>query len=157
MLIVLGLDCKTKVSRMSILEHWKTCPSCYSGNDELCSGNERWTSYEMPTPIDRICTTVYKFDKFNELFFLVGIKIGERIVFLVKYGGVETRYIVELKLSGVEKCISYQLDAVPLSTDPDSALREGNAMEVHQSALEKITRKPEGGFELVVEMKVTKL
>jgi hypothetical protein len=113
--------------------------------------------FKHPTPIKRIRTKVYKFDKFNELFFLVGIEIGERIVFLVKYGGLETRYTVELKLSGVEKCISYQLDAVPLSTDPDSALREGNALEVHQSALEKITRKPVGGFELVVEMKVTKL
>ena len=69
----------------------------------------------------------------------------------------DTRYSVKLKLSGVKMSISYQLDAVPLSTDPGSALREGNALEVHQSALEKITRKPEGGFELVVEMKVTKL
>jgi len=140
---------------MSILEHCKTCPGCCY--DELCSRDERRVLYKHPTPIERIRTGVYKFNKFNELFFLVAIKIGERIVFLVKYGGVEMRYIVKLKLSGVEKCISYQLDAVPLSTDPGSALREGNALEVHQSALEKIARKPEGGFELVVEMKVTKL
>ena len=42
--------------------------------------------------------------------------------------------------------ISYQLDAVPLSTDPDSALREENALEVQPSSFQKIIRTPEGGF-----------
>ena len=42
--------------------------------------------------------------------------------------------------------ISYQLDAVPLSTDPDSALREENELEVQPSSFQKIIRKPEGGF-----------
>ena len=58
----------------------------------------------------------------------------------------DTRYSVKLKLSGVKMSISYQLDAVPLSTDPDSALREENELEVQPSSFQKIIRKPEGGF-----------
>ena len=142
---------------MSVLEHWKSCSGC---DTELEVCNENGTFYEIfeePAPIQNIPTLVLKFDKFDTLFFLVGVKIGERTVFLVKYCGGETRYSVKLELYGVEKSITYQLDAVPLSTDPGSALREGNALEVYQSALEKMTRKPEGGFKLAVEMKVTKL
>ena len=138
---------------MSILEHWKTCPGFYREEYGLHSS----LVVEHPRSFKVIRTKVFKLDKIDTLFFLVGVKIGERTVFLVKYCGGETRYSVKLKLSGVEKSISYQLDAVPLSTDAGSALREGNALEVYQSALEKMTRKPEGGFKLAVGMKVTKL
>ena len=138
---------------MSILEHWKTCPGFYREEYGLHSS----LVIEHPRSFEVIRTKVFKFDKIDELFFLVGVKIGERIVFLVKYCGGETRYSVKLKLSGVEKSITYQLDAVPLSTDPGSALREGNALEVHPSIFQNITRKPEGGFKLGVTIKVTKL
>ena len=138
---------------MSILEHWKTCPGFYREEYGLHSS----LVIEHPRSFEVIRTKVFKFDKIDELFFLVGVKIGERTVFLVKYCGGETRYSVKLKLSGVEKSITYQLDAVPLSTDPGSALREGNALEVHPSIFQKITRKPEGGFKLGVRIKVTKL
>ena len=50
---------------------------------------------EHPTSFEVIRTKVHQFDKVDEVFFLVGVEIGERTVFLVKYCGVETRYSVE--------------------------------------------------------------
>ena len=120
-------------------------------------------------------------------FLLTGEKIGENIVFFVKYCG-ENRYSVKLELSSWEQwqnSISYQPDTVPLSTvsswnyhhgsngrivypinlmlflsrstDPGSARREGNALDVHQSIFQKITTKAADGLEILIRIKVTKM
>ena len=152
-----GLKCHTKVSKRSILNHCETCQGCKKASS-LMIEHEIKITIRSPTPIKNFQTEFFNDEEFSVVFFLVGIEVGERTIFLVKYTGGENRYRMELKLPGEERSIYFQGEAIHLSTDPDSALREGNAMEVFKSVLEKISRNTtDGGFSLEIEIKISKV
>ena len=124
-----------KVSQNSILEHCKTCPGCYR---IFCFAtiNEYRVVLQHRTPttiFNCIKTLLFQFDKTDEFLVL---------------GGGDIKYRVKFELSGVESvenCISYEFDA-----EPRSALREDNALEVHQSIVRKIAEKTVGEFKLEI-------
>ena len=64
---------------------------------------------EHPTSFEVIRTKVHQFNKVDELFFLVGVEIGERTVFLVKYCGGETRYKIQCEVKTIRSENEYIL------------------------------------------------
>ena len=93
--------------------------------------------HRTPTTIfNCIKTLLFQFDKTDEFLVL---------------GGGDIKYRVKFELSGVESvenCISYEFDA-----EPRSALREDNALEVHQSIVRKIAEKTVGEFKLEIRVR----
>ena len=130
-----------------------TCPGCKETRIELAQPTTEIIISE--TRINNIKTRVYNIDELDDIFFLVGLEVGEKIVFLVKYGGGGgedlgagpggdiggTGFGVELRISGGLRSISYQGKPVPLSSDPAIAVGEGNAVEVHKGLVEKISQE----------------
>ena len=141
-----------KVSRMSIQEYWKTCPGFY--REKCTAGLILSTQRHLRSYGQRFISLT----KLMSYSFWLELRLEKEPCSWLNIveERQDTRYSVKLKLSGVKMSISYQLDAVPLSTDPDSALREENELEVQPSSFQKIIRKPRGWI-FKVWIKVTKM